>query len=478
MFIASCEKDETNPEENKKPTLEEYLDITSNLEIQQKAGNFINMLKNATIQFNDSSKLTIFVVIDNPYSKDAIADEESYLKNHIVKGTYHLKDFGPNTELTAINGNKIVIENVDPEDKFYFVNNSASCELDEVEINGNIVHYIYSPVFANETDYSNYLAKTKEIFSEFMEYSYCFDAVLTDVSDAINSAWTEIDNHNFNATNEKIEKLWFDAYFLLSRIVNLKIYYLETSSDIFAENSLLQSVVTSILLNYFGGISIYEDPSQFNNQAPRASEEDVFHWTIQSTDQAAVWSNSTALKNAAKAIKSRVLVQFGNLPHYTEAGMLCGSIINSGLYSLEADVANIYSSQSTENIYFVSNPQIISADISTQKSLLPICRLSESYLTSSFCRMKEGRMGDAMNHLQQYQESKGYEISEFDPSVLNEKLKEYWLSEFTFDGLRFATLKKFELTGEIMGIPEHMGLLPIPMKELNYNPNIIQNPGY
>jgi len=478
-FSVRCVKDETNPEENKKPTSEEYLEITNNLEIQQKAGNFINMLKNATIQFNDSSKLTIFVVIDNPYLKDAIADEESYLKNHIVKGTYHLIDFGPNTELTAINGNKITIQNVDPKDNFYFVNNSVSCELDEVEINGNIVHYIYSPVFTNETDYSNYLAKTKEIFSEFIEYSYCFDAVLTDASDAINSSWIEIDNYNFNASNEKIEKLWFDAYFLLNRIMNLKIYKTETGSDIFSENSLFQSAITSILMNYFGGIPIYEDPTQFNNQSPRATEEEVLNWTIFGLDQAEYWATKSVLKNATFALKARTYFQHESIPNFTQARILCDKIINTGSYDLESNPLNVYSSiNNPENIFAVNNSKKINSEISNQKNVLPICRLSETYLTSSYCGIKEGRMTDAMNRLNFYQEKKGFEISVFDPSVLNEKLKEYWLSEFSFDGLRFAILKKFDLTSEILGLPDYMKLLPIPMKEIVNNPSITQNPGY
>ncbi len=476
--VKSFKDDATNPDENKKLTQEEYMDIINNASIGQKGSYFINMLKNATIQFNDSSKLTMFVIVDNPYIKDVITHEESYLKNHIVKGTYHLKDFGANTELTAINGEKITIKNVNPETKFYYVNNASSCEMEEVEINGNIVHYIYAPILTGESDYDEYFKQTKEKFAEFIEYSNYFDAVLTNISDGINSSWEQIGNHTFSADNEIIEKLWIDAYYLLYRMINLKIYNQESDSDVFAENSLLQSAVTSVLLNYFGGIPIYQDPSQFNDQTSRASVEEVFHWTIHSTEQADSWTNNIALKNAAKAIKSRVLIQLENFPQYTEAAILCESIINSGLYSLESDSANIYSAQSTENIYFLNNPQKISSDISTQKSVLPICRISESYLKVSFCRMKEGRLGEAMDHLKYYQEMKGYEVSEFDPSVLNEKLKEYWLSEFTFEGLRFATLKKFEITGEILEIPEHMKLLPIPLKELNYNPNIFQNPGY
>lgn len=479
IAIFSCEKEESVQEPIKKSTKEEYQLLIESLQNAGDAIYFLRMLNNADLQFDDSSKLTVFVIADNPYIRNTNPSDESYLKNHLVKGAYHVDDFSSQTQLTALSGKKLEIREVSPENNTFRINNTSSLENRELEVDGNIIHYVYSPIFCDESDYADYFNVTKMIFTRYLEYAFHFDAIFSDISNSVGSSWIEIDNHTFNAENDKIEKLWFDAYRILNRNASLAVYEPEAYNDVFAENRLFQLTATSFLLNYFGGIPLYTNPRAFRNLLPRASEGEIIQWITDIADRTIQKAENNNLKNAAKAISARISFFQGGLINHFQASLLSESIINSGFYELEEDQAVVYTDDSAENIYFVNNPYTINSEIAAQKSVLPVFRISESFLISSYSAVME-RNENAFDLLKYYQERKGLPVLD-DSATFEEayeKLTAYFLDEFVFDGIRFSLLRKLNLSEEVLLIPDYMKMLPIPMKAVKNNPNIFQNPGY
>ena len=479
LSFVSCNKEETVPETIMKSTQEEFQVIIENLQQTGNALYFTRMLYNADLQFNDTSKLTVFVIADNPYNRNISAKGETYLKNHIVKGAYSFNDFITVNKLTALSGKELEIKNINAESGTFKVNNTTAFKTVETEIDGNIIHYVYSPIFCDESDVTDYFDETKKEVARFLEYVYHFDAIFTDLSYAVNSSWIEIDNHTFSTDNEKIEKLWFDAFRILNRAVNMTIYEPQIYTDYFSENRLFQITVTSHLLNYFGGIPLYTNPQAFRNQLPRASEGEIVEWITDISERIILRSENATIQNASRAVSARLSFLQGGLVNYFQADMLTKSIINSGLYDLEQDSMVIYTESSAENVFFVTNPQTINSEIAASKTILPVSRLSESYLVGSYSAMMEGNY-EGLELLKYYQQKKGHQVLDDSATFeeVNEKLMAYFLAEFIFDGIRFPLLKKFNLAEEVLRIPGHMKVLPIPMKVVTNNPNILQNPGY
>lgn len=59
-----------------------------------------------------------------------------------------------------------------------------------------------------------------------------------------------------------------------------------------------------------------------------------------------------------------------------------------------------------------------------------------------------------------------------------DNLKETYKNNNKGDFSYFDFLKRNDLVVGELGIKEYQQLFPIPSKEVSYNPNVIQNPGY
>lgn len=63
-------------------------------------------------------------------------------------------------------------------------------------------------------------------------------------------------------------------------------------------------------------------------------------------------------------------------------------------------------------------------------------------------------------------------------TIIQEAILEEWEKDLAKEGVWFSALKRFNLAEKTLEIPEYMILLPIPRRELDYNPYMSQNPGY
>jgi hypothetical protein len=122
-----------------------------------------------------------------------------------------------------------------------------------------------------------------------------------------------------------------------------------------------------------------------------------------------------------------------------------------------------------------------SADVIIQKGKqAPFSRYAEVLLLSSEILLKTGNIREAVNHLNQLRERNnrapatvGLPVSSIEELIL----EEYKL-DLGKEGLYFFALKRFGKAEQTLDIESFRLLLPIPLREVNSNPNITQNVGY
>ncbi|MFD2247043.1 RagB/SusD family nutrient uptake outer membrane protein [Pontibacter ruber] len=129
-------------------------------------------------------------------------------------------------------------------------------------------------------------------------------------------------------------------------------------------------------------------------------------------------------------------------------------------------------------------------DVAENADNVPVIRLAEMYLIRAEARARQGTPGaqadpQVIADINVIRERAG--LSPITGALTNAAaLDEILLQrryEFVGEGLRFMDLKRYNLTCERLGFCEEDGeafrnLWPIPLQQIEVNPNLTQNPGY
>jgi hypothetical protein len=510
IIFLGCKKDDV-PQQ----TIEESIsDAVAEVQQLPEISQFANRLKSAyTKGFNLSSTeleamsgVTIFAVIDNPYWSTDTDNDLNMVKNHIVKGKYHKSDLKQGTKLQTITGEEITISfyGFDIADKtgITYLNNSVY--LDEIaEVDGNIIHTVTSPIFCNMEEIDLIMNDCIDFFKQYIQYYYLFDAIYTDESGAINSSWEPIDKHTFNPSNDKIEKLYYDAYNVLVRTATIEMIYDErgrmpfTSNDetilsLYTKALPFQAYTYSCLLTYFNNVPLLNENVPVNNKIRDYSKL----LQINSTDLSQyilsylIIGNGLApedtqngivfTKDAISALQIRSFVSLGSLSGATQARHLAEQVMNKGKYSLEKNVSSVYTTTSSETVQGYSFP--INNELGmlyAGRNIIPISRYTGILLDYAWAAIFEGLIANAKIQMDLINNRSGFSGINFESkSQMNEDLFKIISREIKMEGQRFSILKRFNKAEQILNIQIHQKFLPIPQKQIIANPNFVQNPGY
>ena len=159
-------------------------------------------------------------------------------------------------------------------------------------------------------------------------------------------------------------------------------------------------------------------------------------------------------------------------------------IVNSGRFALSADYDAIFNGGSKEVIFeayrnpnddaFYTYSQLI--EKGNGKSIV-ISRYAETLLLASEANLNNGNRAEAAKYLNQVRARNDQPAlnssDSLDVAILNE-----YKADLYNEGVYFSALKRFEKTEETLNIPTYKLLMPIPLSELQSNPNMAQNPGY
>lgn len=128
-------------------------------------------------------------------------------------------------------------------------------------------------------------------------------------------------------------------------------------------------------------------------------------------------------------------------------------------------------------------------DVAENADNVPIIRLAEMYLIRAEARARQGApLAPAplqvINDINMIRERAGLApVLVLTNAQALEEILEQRRFEFVGEGMRFMDLKRYDLTCELLGFCEDEGeafrnLWPIPLQQIEVNPELEQNPGY
>jgi hypothetical protein len=128
-------------------------------------------------------------------------------------------------------------------------------------------------------------------------------------------------------------------------------------------------------------------------------------------------------------------------------------------------------------------------DVEYADTDIPLMRLAEAYLTRAEANFRLGDAGAAKDDVNELRRRAN--ATEFNTNVTEQNLIDEWSREFYLEGRRRSDLVRFGMfttnkylwdwkggTHEGQPVSSFYNRYPIPVSELNANPNMTQNPGY
>ena len=207
---------------------------------------------------------------------------------------------------------------------------------------------------------------------EYIEFAYLFDAVYSNEISAPNSSWTEIYQHTQSPENEKILKLWVNAYEmiyktnLILRSSELVISDEATRNIINAQAKAIRAYLNYTLMTWFGEIPLQLGHTE--NMIPRSILSEVItqisNDAIQSKDVLpSSWAGGDKFRIPncfSLSILARIYINDFKLPYswppqsdisnYTNSEIYSKEIINSAIYRLSTETNN-FSETNSEIIW-------------------------------------------------------------------------------------------------------------------------------
>jgi hypothetical protein len=356
----------------------------------------------------------------------------------------------------------------------------------------------------------------------------------------------EIRDKNINPSNLQINNTWQTIYNTIGRAN----YVIEEAAKVPLLPATLNRVMGEVrfvralcyfdLVKVFGGVPLVTKPTKTKDiidMSPRASVADVYNQIIadlqfaETNLPASIASSPTTRSSrwAAKALLARVYLQKGD---HALAAAKATEVINSGVYQLQSNFADIFIREnSAETIFAVNftindqnglaaatNPAVGGQKFYASASLeaayaandqrkaatvrvisgrrtmakyfrfassdddVQVLRLAEMFLIRAEALARQGVAANApsaqvIQDINTIRARAG--LAAAAPLTNTAALTEILLQrrlEFAHEGHRFADLQRFG--GPFTGASAFRNLWPIPTLQRQYNPSLTQNPGY
>ncbi|UZR98500.1 cadherin domain-containing protein [Chondrinema litorale] len=343
-------------------------------------------------------------------------------------------------------------------------------------------------LFTTETEITDALNQSYADLSSYIEYTYLFDAVYTNVITAPSEDWDDISTHSQNSLNTKVNQFWFgakDIIFVLNNIILSAEEVLpsgEQQNEVIAQAQVMRAYLHFTMLEWFGNIPLELDITP-ENATQTSPSQLVMH--IEAEVNAAIeilptsWegNNNYITKDLAKALLARVKL-FNN----DWSGVLeqATAMVNNGTYSLSDDTES-FTKGDTEIIWgFDETGEVTFSNAYTKGNYIPLFRLTESYLMQAEAHIMMGNSADcitALNTLRDRSEQTLLPNGASQSELIGASFDQ-WQTEMDFGGVSFSTLKRYQKAEDELSIQTYQLLLPIPQTVIDNNPNLFQNMGY
>lgn len=305
--------------------------------------------------------------------------------------------------------------------------------------------------------------------------------------------YTDFINHTLKAENSDVTKAWVDSYTAVNRGLQMK-YGIEVSqeeeltpSDSTAVSALVDMhsfVVFYEMVNLWGkAICLDKLPTDFWVTVPAISKAEVLNRFVgplslvrdylpgKKITQEKIDDIFFPSRDLPSLLLARIYMEQGE---YAKAESLLTEVVNSGRYQIG------------DLVYQLPAPaQNTTVDA---EMVSKICfSYSEVLLTLAECESRLGKSAQAEENLNRvvsanigspaYSSNVSAAVGTSDDSFIG-RLANAWQSQLRGTGTYFAFLKRNNIAESYLNIPTWRLVFPIPLSEIQMNPNLSQNEGY
>ena len=392
--------------------------------------------------------------------------------------------------------------------------------------------------------YSSMISKT--LFSDvylFMPLLYSDQAKYTGSQ---NVSWKEASNFDITADNSLLRTMFTDLY-TINNSITFFLNNVDTTTDVtltddvkaglFGEARAIRGVLYFYLTNFWGEVPILnnEDNSQVDSLVTNATTQELFDqmeadliFGAENISKNTLNSGTRRINEyVAKALLARLYLYYGD---YENALLYAEEVINNSGSTLEPFIDNIYSINSSENIWYlkensddeslavwflqtfaggqnVVRPRTVDyfetddlrksvalsepgttvlkyKDISFNSDPLYLVRLSELYLIAAEAAAKKAAPDfvSASNYLNALRDRAGLDDITLNGSNVDDVLLKERSAELCFEGAhRWFDLKRLDKDVEVLGSLGYTAtdeFWPFPTFFLESFPSLNQNDGY
>lgn len=344
--------------------------------------------------------------------------------------------------------------------------------------------------FRTEAEVLAGLAQAYDLFEEFVEYSYLFDAVYSNTIASPSTDWDAVHNHTLTASNEKVLKLWEDAYELIYLSYNVwDNAHLVTSQNLNGQGEFFVAAAYLQLMNWFGEVPLEFHYAAEENPLFATTEEisdllidllTVGENNLSSTKIQDSNGNFIVTDDLAKALRLRVLIFEDD---YAQIRATATEVIESGDYTLSEETDDFNPADPEVFWVFEKSSGTEFSSLFPKGDYVPLSRLTEMHLLDLVARVNLGETSNDLTEQILYgllfrNDPISTPGPPYSANEILDHVYQLYSDEMYFEGIDFATMKRLGDPITELGIQDFQLVLPIPQAVLDNNENAVQNPGY
>lgn len=384
-----------------------------------------------------------------------------------------------NMQLKSSDGNEVDIKNGRfnhlPSEHITLTPND---EIEKTEATEEYINFVFDRLYSQ-----------LELVSQ---HQFLFDAFYTHQIN-LNSNWNNIKNHNITANNNFVQDFWTNLFKHINNVNHVTKHipntYKENQTLInnkLAEAYAHRAFAYSLILNWFGNAPILlneiDNPMELHPTFNTSSEieRQIITDLNFAIDNLPNHSDASKInKDFSKIMLARV---YFKQKEYTKVIQVLEPIVTENKYALSNTIT---APTEKELIYDINIDEEINSSIESDykrfinTTNLPLAKYSEVLLMLAEANNQKGNSNTSIAYINQLKvKSNEDTITSVTKDELSEIIFNQWNKELSLEGNRFQNLKNYNKAIDSLNIKEHQLILPIPISEINYNPNVKQNPGY
>lgn len=319
------------------------------------------------------------------------------------------------------------------------------------------------------------------------------DGYYTQSFDGKNTSYRAIYDHTLTAYDSRILDIWENAYLTVSR-VKLLDDLLERGGvseipSFMAYVHQLAAVQYFLLASWWENVPYVIDGNDPYGGFKQLGSADLFEIFIGDLNYCVEHSKLEPGKfdspgsflypsqGASLALLGKMYL---HQKSYGQAYEYLKRVVDSGAYALEMSPDASLAKDSKELIWGLlagsGSQQESYEDVLKGNAYVPFITYTEVLLSASECAYRSGNSGEALNYLNRVRRARNLPLASEADFI--EFLRSTWQSELKGFGSYFAFLRRNDLAIGQLNIEGYQQLLPIPQRDIDSNPKLVQNPGW